>query len=619
MPGTQPLQGATLEDPQTACATCHGNYDTAHEPWANWRGGMMGQAARDPLFMAAVAIAEQDAPSSGDLCIRCHSPGGWQEGRSVDTSGGMLTATDRQGVQCDFCHRVVDRNYVPGTSPAQDAGVLANVVPLPLQYGNGQFINDPAALRRGPYGDAQAAHAFVQSPIHRSSNLCGTCHDVSNPVFQRVAPGDYAPTAFDAPHGSQDLRDMFPIERTFSEWSASAYATGGVYAPAFAGAKADGMVSTCQDCHMRDVVARGCNENGIPIRSDLGLHDLTGGNTFLPDVLASLYPAEVSAAALAAAKSRATYMLQNAATLEVTPQNFGAVVRVTNETGHKLPSGYPEGRRIWLHVRAKDANGATVFESGAYDVTTATLDHDAQLKVYEIEPGLSPGLAQALGLPAGPSFHFVINDTVYSDNRIPPRGFTNAGFEVVQSPPVGHAYADGQYWDETEYNLPSTADSVTVTLYYQTTTKEFVEFLRDANVTNAAGQVLYDSWVAHGRSTPVAMRSVTIGVDVTVDVAEDGRGDAPASLELDGGTPNPFRGRTRIGWGIPRAGRVTIAIYDVKGREVRRLVDAERGAGRYAVDWDGKDGAGRTVASGVYVVACRTSEGSLVQRIVHVR
>jgi hypothetical protein len=618
MPGTQPLEGAVLEDPQASCVTCHGNYDTANEPWATWRGSMMAQAARDPLFFAALAIAEQDAPSSGDLCLRCHTPGGWQEGRSVDTSGGMLTSKDRQGVQCDFCHRAVDRTYVPGTSPPQDASVLASIVPLPLQYGNGQFIDDPAALRRGPYADAQASHAFVQSPIHRSSNLCGTCHDVSNPVFRRIAGGDYEPNDFDAPHASQDLRDMFPIERTFSEWSASSYAAGGVYAPVFAGNKPDGIVSSCQDCHMRDVDAHGCNEQGVPRRADLALHDLTGGNTAVPDMIAALYPGEVDPAALQAGKSRALFMLQNAATLAVTPQGFGVRVRVTNETAHKLPSGYPEGRRIWLHVLARDASGQPVFESGAYDAATGVLTHDQQLKVYEIHPGLSPALAGGLGLPAGPSFHFVLNDTIWFDNRIPPRGFANAAFEAIQSPVVGAAYPDGQYWDDTDYWLPAATESVTVTLFYQTTTKEFVEFLRDANVTNTAGQQLYDAWVATGRGAPVLMRQMKVGVTVT-DVVEDGRRDVPAAFALDGVQPNPFRGTTRIAWALPRPAAVRLSIYDVQGREVRRLVDERRQPGRHAATWDGRDDHGARVAAGVYIVRCRTDAGTQVRRVVLLR
>mgnify|MGYP000034149014 CR=1 FL=1 len=98
---------------------------------------------------------------------------------------------------------------------------------------------------------------------------------------------------------------MFPVERTFSEWAESEYATTGVYAPQFAGDKADGMVSTCQDCHMKDVTGVGCSEGGAPTRSDLGLHDFTGGNTFIGDILPDFYPG-VDTAALQAAKLRAS-------------------------------------------------------------------------------------------------------------------------------------------------------------------------------------------------------------------------------------------------------------------------------------------------------------------------
>ena len=466
MPGTEPHRGAVLDDPDISCASCHGNYDTDAEPWYNWRGSMMGQAQRDPIFLACMTVAEQDAPSVGDLCIRCHSPGGWQEGRSIDTSGEMFDVKDRHSVQCDFCHRVVDHNYDAGGSPAEDVNVLDKIDPLPLNYANGQFINDPSPLKRGPYADAEASHQFVESPVHRSSEMCGICHDVSNPVYIHAGGADYVPNDFDAEHPDMDLRNMFPIERTYSEWTQSEYASTGVYAPQFAGNKADGIVSTCQDCHMRDVLGKGANVNGVNDRADLGLHDFSGGNTFMPSTVHDFFPDEVDLAQLQAAEERARAMLQKAASMTVTPEDFGITVRVTNETAHKLPSGYPEGRRIWLNVVALDINGVPIFESCVYDLETAELAHDAQAKIYEIQPGFSPGLAEALGFEAGKSFHFVLNDTIYSDNRIPPRGFTNANFEAIQSPAVAHVYEDGQYWDDTPYLLPAESDSVIVTLYY---------------------------------------------------------------------------------------------------------------------------------------------------------
>jgi hypothetical protein len=611
MSGTQPHEGAILDDPDASCGTCHGNYDTAVEPWYMWRGSMMSQAARDPFYFACLAIAEQDAPSAGDICIRCHSPGGWQEGRSVDTSGDLLNVRDRHGIQCDYCHRAVDHNFEPGVSPIEDFDVLADISPLPLQYANGQFVNDPAPLRRGPYADADASHAFVESPFHRSGDLCGVCHDVSNPVFVQASQGDYVPNSFDAEHPDMDLRNMFPVERTYSEWTQSEYASSGVYAPQFAGDKPDGIVSTCQDCHMRDVTGKGCNEPGAPTRTDLGLHDFMGGNTFVVDIVNTFFPDEVDVAQLAAAKARAVSMIQKAASLSVTPEDFGVTVRVTNETGHKLPSGYPEGRRVWLNVQALDGVGQKVYESGAYDFGTAELAHDEDAKIYEIHPGLSPGLAAALGFPPGPSFHFVLSDTVYTDNRIPPRGFTNAGFQAIQSPPVHYSYADGQHWDDTEYHLPSTAESVQVTLYYQTTSKEYVEFLRDANTTNSAGQDLYDAWVAQGKAPPVVIAEAATGVDVTeTSIPDDGHA-VPLVFSMSQNYPNPFRPSTTIQYTLAERGPVTIAVYDVSGRRVRTLVDDVKDAGWYSVPWDGRNHAGQTLAAAVYFIEYEAGGRSL--------
>lgn len=619
MTGTQPHEGAILDDPDLSCATCHGNYDTANEPWYNWRGSMMAQAARDPFFFACMAIAEQDAPSVGDICIRCHSPGGWQEGRSIDTSGDLLNVKDRHGVHCDFCHRIVDFNYIEGVSPAEDADVLATIDPLPLNYANGQFINDPAPLRRGPYADADASHSFVESPIHRSADLCGTCHDVSNPVFLRATTDDYVPNAFDEKHPDMDLRNMMPVERTYSEWSQSEYASTGVYAPQFAGDKPDGIVSTCQDCHMRDVTAKGCNEAGAKSRSDLGLHDLTGGNTFVPDIVATYYPDEVDAAQLQAAKQRAVSMIQLAATLEVSPEEFGITVRVTNETGHKLPSGYPEGRRVWLNVKAYDAADQLLYESGEYDFETAELIEDTQIKVYETHPGLSPDLAALLGLPAGKSFHFVLSDTVYFDNRIPPRGFTNAAFEAIQSHPVAYAYADGQHWDETPYTLPQETDSVTVTLYYQTTSKEYVEFLRDANTTNSAGQDLYDAWVAQGKAPPVVIAQARSAVDVTVTGVEDGDSNIPLIYSLVQNYPNPFNPTTNIAYSLAERKHVLVNIYDVNGSHVRTLVDEVQERGRYLTSWNGRDDGGRKLASGIYFIRYQAGDYRFAKKAVLLR
>ena len=73
-PGTQPNEAGNLESP-TKCDNCHGGYNQSVEPAFNWGGSMMGNAGRDPIFWATLAIAEQDFDGAGDLCIRCHSTG----------------------------------------------------------------------------------------------------------------------------------------------------------------------------------------------------------------------------------------------------------------------------------------------------------------------------------------------------------------------------------------------------------------------------------------------------------------------------------------------------------------------------------------------------------------
>jgi hypothetical protein len=514
----------------------------------------------------------------------------------------MLTPTDIFGVQCDYCHRAVDPIYQPGVSPIEDEAILNALEEPVLDYGNGQFVTDPDPMRRGPYADAQADHLFLDSSFHRSSNLCGTCHDVSNPVFVAGAtPGLYEVDALNTPHPDGDKRNMFPVERTFSEWSVSEYATTGVYAPQFAGDKPDGIVSSCEDCHMADVTGQGAL--GGPNRTDIGAHDLTGGNHFVPDIIPTFFPGEVNPLALVAAKARAVGMLQKAATLELSEletDGYGVNVRVINETGHKLPSGYPEGRRVWLNVKAYDVGGALVYESGHYDAPTGVLTHDEDAKIYHIKPGTSTRLGNLLGIPSGVSFHFVLNDTVLFDNRIPPRGFTNAAFTTVQSPPIAYNYDDGQYWDDTAYMLPLNAETVEATLYYQSISKEYIEFLRDENTTNTYGQELYDAWVAQGRAAPVEMVTATLPLTAT------GVEETPVlKIGLGSVHPNPFNPTTTVAYTTAVDGPVRIQVYDQRGRMVRNLVDAVQTRGEHQVVWDGQDSRGRSVGSGVYFAVFR--------------
>jgi hypothetical protein len=621
-PGSRPLEGGRFLE--NRWCVCHTYYDPAVEPGHNFLGSMMAVATYDPMFRACLAIAEQDAPASGDLCLRCHAPMGWLNGHSQPTDGSQLIFPDLDGVACDFCHHLVDPIYRPGVSPPVDEGILNALLPAhrPAGYSNGQYVTDPVGGRRGPFFNVGAPHLYMQSPFMRSGDLCGTCHDLSNPLLARVSGADYAPGPYDQPADSLNSSTLMPLERTYSEWKNSAYPSG-VYAPELAGNKPDGMVAICQDCHLPDVIGPGCDVLGAPVRPDQPLHDLSGGSVWLPPLIAQLHPLETNAVALADGALRASARLRKAAVLGmvVLPHGpgFRATVTVTNRAGHKLPTGFPEARRMWIHLVARDASGSVVYQSGAYDAGTGLLAADPAPVVYEARLGLSPSHAGPIGLGAGPSFHFALNDTVYQDNRIPPLGFSNAAFAAFGGSPVEPGrptprYADGQNWDVAEFDLPAAAAMVTATLLYQSVTKEYAEFLRDENHTNGAGQAFYDLWAANGRCPPQVMASDSVEI-------------APVSAPVDAAPPapcltlgaNPFLGSLELRLDLEDATRVVLEVFDVSGRRLARADHGWLGGGTHRLGWDGREAGGRDAGAGAFWVRVQAGERTWLRRVVRLR
>ncbi|MBC8423634.1 S8 family serine peptidase [bacterium] len=88
--------------------------------------------------------------------------------------------------------------------------------------------------------------------------------------------------------------------------------------------------------------------------------------------------------------------------------------------------------------------------------------------------------------------------------------------------------------------------------------------------------------------------------------------DTPRVTRLLGNSPNPFNPRTVIAFELARAGTPRLAIFDLRGREVRRLLDGQAlPAGRHEATWDGRDAAGRVLASGLYLY--RFTAGEIVE------
>lgn len=650
LPGTQPDIPATPvlakilhefippENDDNACSNCHAGETDLGRPLDAWQGSMMAQAARDPLFYAQLDLTLDDptvrpgVDGMADMCLRCHSPAGWLEGNSTDLTGMGFVEKDMFGVQCHVCHRLVNPALAgldplhagdadPGNPDvANNLNGLLGAEGIPPTYGNGMYVVDRKHVRRGPYSKAQltAAHtpqyvspadidwSAVQdvdihdhpvqgSDFHRSGNLCGTCHDVSNPT-------DCLPGA-----DGEDTQQCFPIERTWTEWRHSAF-------------YARGEAGNCQSCHMSGPlngvgVGQVCEGGGANAHlNDIHFHDLTGGNAFIPQMLIdmkeryetpsaticgadaacvtaennfktavnNLYPPNgsspfigMSISALQAGIERVKRTLKRAAFLEITGVSPDLQVRVINRTGHKLPTGYPEGRRMWMNVKFLNAGGALLAESGRYDNNSAALYHDQNLdaangaKAYDVinytDAGGSPlGIGRPSkvwearvdydpgGAGAHTEFHFALNNNVAMDNRIPPEGWDPTAYSDYRAAPVIPALYSGNGWqddygfggspvhhDDIDYPLPAGTDRVELTLYYQTASREYAEALLSDNPNTLTaggynrGSLFYEAWECDGqfyvgrdchyKSEPVVMaRQVGAVADADGDGLSDG-------------------------------------------------------------------------------------------------
>jgi hypothetical protein len=307
----------------------------------------------------------------------------------------------------------------------------------------------------------------------------------------------------------------------------------------------------CQDCHMRDVVGPGADKRDAVVRpadsvehpqSGQPLHDLTGGNAWVSWVLASAIPGSpnydafndaqlnqgpavltldltqgegIDPGALLAGVDRAKQQLLLAATIknvvyDATSGNLSFTVQ--NNSAHKLISGFPEGRRMFVNIKAY-AGGSLIYEVNPYDGDDLGEENGAHTLiglpnspnspalgpteayvdelVYEMHPTSDPDVPDANGFGLTgetETFHFALATGRYKDNRIPPKGFDIANAGDRLSVPVWHGAQDPNLYTADEYTngrddvsltIATGADSVEVNLYYQTTSREYIEFLRD--------------------------------------------------------------------------------------------------------------------------------------------
>ena len=93
----------------------------------------------------------------------------------------------------------------------------------------------------------------------------------------------------------------------------------------------------------------------------------------------------------------------------------------------------------------------------------------------------------------------------------------------------------------------------------------------------------------------------------------------PANYWLGNNSPNPFNPTTTIGFNLPQAGEVLLAVFDVTGRLVATLVDGMLQPGEFSYQWDGKNAAGEPVRSSIYFARLEAGEFTAVRKMVLLR
>jgi hypothetical protein len=124
---------------------------------------------------------------------------------------------------------------------------------------------------------------------------------------------------------------------------------------------------------------------------------------------------------------------------------------------------------------------------------------------------------------------------------------------------------------------------------------ETITWVRDASL--AVASLWYAAWIEAG--SPALPGSAT----------DRDESLPPAATRVLPNAPNPFSGMTRLRFELAQGARATLEIFDLSGRRVRQWNTASFPGGVHEVLWNGEDGAGVTLASGVYHVVLSDVNG----------
>jgi hypothetical protein len=591
------------------CVLCHeaqSNNDALKDingndisPVTLWRSTMMANAAKDPFWQAKVTAEVLAHPQLQQLiedkCTTCHSPLGRTEAHyhGADYYSLQEMQSDQlamDGVSCTACHQIKADNLGTGDSFS------------------GNYIIENDRLIYGPFDEQFEAimqQAVDYTPLFGEhtlqSELCATCHTLFTPTIDN--DGNIA----------GEIVEQTP----YLEWLNSNFSSQNI---------------ECQSCHMpaveEGVVISTIPPIMLPERSPFVKHYFVGGNIFMLNILknnAAAIGVNATEEQFDSTIARTLYQLQNQ-TAEITSSyewtSFSELeikVAVKNLTGHKFSTGYPS-RRAWLQVEVFDQQSQLVFSSGGWDITTGEINNldssyekhhnviteEEQVQIYE---------AMMQDVDGNLTYTLLRGANYIKDNRIPPEGFTSHGPHYDSTKVEGLAAQDpnfnggsineGTGIDTVTYRISNLTGSdlytVNVKMYYQSIAPRFVDdlFQYDTPEVNT-----FQTYYAAADKSPVIIDSLQLIVSTTG--TEDEFSGVIDSYILYDTYPNPFNPSTTMRYQIPKAGFVTLMVYDLLGNEVARLVNEEKPAGSYEVKFSTTD----ELTSGVYFYRLQVGSAS---------
>ncbi|MCG8329263.1 MAG: T9SS type A sorting domain-containing protein [Chitinophagales bacterium] len=410
-----PVDSSIIFPTASTCSGCHGfdsNYNALVDFFGNdvnmyddWRATMMANSAKDPFWRAKVSHELLSTPVSfhNDIqtkCTSCHAPMGHYtalyRGHEHYTIADMLQDTiGLDGVSCASCHKIAPEQIGElhsGNINFDTNRVIYGPYPLPFLGPMAEFVGfEP-----------------VQGDHITDAGLCASCHTLlTEPIGQ----------------DGELLGTTFVEQATYHEWLNSAYETDNV---------------SCQECHLpqlEESIVISSNYLFLEGRSPYGLHEMTGANTFMLELMKN-YREELDINALPEHYDEtidATYVMLQEKSLDMEMHWMGVEedtarfqLKLTNKAGHKFPSGYPS-RRLFIELLLTTETGDTLFHSGAMNE-----DYTLKGETEDVEPHYdiinSSDQVQIYELAAGDEneeFTVVLEHAYVQlkDNRLPPLGF----------------------------------------------------------------------------------------------------------------------------------------------------------------------------------------------------